>query len=671
MPFDPWDVKQIEAQAPDDKSIPAARQVLKKGGFERIESRADGSGWWAVCHGLTDTYTVTATRGPTGTIQSGCTCPSPKLPCKHALALLLHLAAHPELRPELKAAEAAKTDHLEGLLAAVFAAPDDDLPRLVLADYLEENGEADRAALIRVSCELEQKKVPAARKKVLTAELARLLSAALADPFSSLPDGTTYQVRRGFVWLTVPCYGLSNPGGMPASLLRLFQDGWVETLVVFNGWYESALPVVRLVRRLDLTGCRMSIEETAGVAAERRHPAENSRLREVVPPSDWAEEYAKLEAGEAGSEGGAAVHLLQSPTAARVRAIAAEGRFRGVTSFTVVGGGDDALAALADVPDLKTLTNLHLQDTAVTAFGLTAVGNSKRLRKVNFLRIEGGPLTDADVQAVAQEAAFPALTQLVLWRLHLTDAALDTITRGPGFARLESLALSDVPVTAAGLRRVAVESPALARLDAGRLLPVQEVLSTLLARTDRPLFLVNDGITAVWDLADGGVLRIGGREELPAGFFAAVAKWPAKLTVAHLWIDHVTFADGALAEVFDFVGVGRIPRVTISHCGLRNADAVALAERLPGSGVTHLDLSENKIGMTGAKALALSPGLAGVVELNLEDNPLLKSGRAALAASPYKGSLEAVNLGGEQVEKAEASELRKAFGKGVKVTLRT
>ena len=42
----------------------------------------------------------------------------------------------------------------EGLMAAILAAPDDDLPRLVFADWLEENGEAERAEFIRVQCEL-------------------------------------------------------------------------------------------------------------------------------------------------------------------------------------------------------------------------------------------------------------------------------------------------------------------------------------------------------------------------------------------------------------------------------------------------------------------------------------------------------------------------------------
>ena len=175
-----------------------------------------------------------------------------------------------------------------------------------------------------------------------------------------------------------------------------------------------------------------------------------------------------------------------------------------------------------------------------------------------------------------------------------------------------------------------------------------------------------------WVPERGGHLLLGSGDGWPVGFFAAVAKWPKGLRVDHLLIDNDDFADGAFAELLDFLALGRIPRVTISHCGLRNADAVALAARLPELGITHLDLSENKIGMTGAKALANSPGLASVVELSLRANPILKSGRAALAASPFRTALKEINLHAlpERVEAAEVKELRKAFGQGVKVMIR-
>lgn len=44
-------------------------------------------------------------------------------------------------------------DH-DALLAAVIANPDDDTPRLVMADWFQENGDEDRAEFIRVQCEL-------------------------------------------------------------------------------------------------------------------------------------------------------------------------------------------------------------------------------------------------------------------------------------------------------------------------------------------------------------------------------------------------------------------------------------------------------------------------------------------------------------------------------------
>lgn len=41
------------------------------------------------------------------------------------------------------------------LLAGVCAAPDDDTPRLVLADWFDENGDPDRAEFVRLQCALE------------------------------------------------------------------------------------------------------------------------------------------------------------------------------------------------------------------------------------------------------------------------------------------------------------------------------------------------------------------------------------------------------------------------------------------------------------------------------------------------------------------------------------
>jgi uncharacterized protein (TIGR02996 family) len=45
----------------------------------------------------------------------------------------------------------------EAFLRAIGAAPEDDAPRLVYADWLDDRGDAARAEFIRVQCELARR----------------------------------------------------------------------------------------------------------------------------------------------------------------------------------------------------------------------------------------------------------------------------------------------------------------------------------------------------------------------------------------------------------------------------------------------------------------------------------------------------------------------------------
>lgn len=64
----------------------------------------------------------------------------------------------------------------DALVRAVCTAPDDDLPRLVFADWCEENGEPERAEFIRTQIELRRQDVPAPRRAKLGRREASLLS---------------------------------------------------------------------------------------------------------------------------------------------------------------------------------------------------------------------------------------------------------------------------------------------------------------------------------------------------------------------------------------------------------------------------------------------------------------------------------------------------------------
>jgi uncharacterized protein (TIGR02996 family) len=105
----------------------------------------------------------------------------------------------------------------EAFIAAVLADPENDAPRLIYSDWLDEQGRGERAELIRVQCELARLGNPMSeaedsRYDILRRQEAELLDAIRADNFR-LPSRFVPQIygnsrgcnlphgffRRGFV----------------------------------------------------------------------------------------------------------------------------------------------------------------------------------------------------------------------------------------------------------------------------------------------------------------------------------------------------------------------------------------------------------------------------------------------------------------------------------------
>lgn len=104
------------------------------------------------------------------------------------------------------------------LLAAVLAAPDDDTPRLVFADWLDEHGDSARAAFIRLEVEAERY-VPHTFERTAFEERAAALYNRHVDRWNAeLPSWATWNeslvvYRRGF------------PAELHTTLRRLLRDG--------------------------------------------------------------------------------------------------------------------------------------------------------------------------------------------------------------------------------------------------------------------------------------------------------------------------------------------------------------------------------------------------------------------------------------------------------------
>jgi uncharacterized protein (TIGR02996 family) len=83
----------------------------------------------------------------------------------------------------------------DALIAAIAAAPDDDAPRLVYADWLIERGEAV-GELIALQCRLGTR--PSAEIAARVEQLRRDLQPVWLDPLLAIAPGG-YELRRGFV----------------------------------------------------------------------------------------------------------------------------------------------------------------------------------------------------------------------------------------------------------------------------------------------------------------------------------------------------------------------------------------------------------------------------------------------------------------------------------------
>jgi uncharacterized protein (TIGR02996 family) len=90
--------------------------------------------------------------------------------------------------------------HDEAFLLAIIEDPDDDAPRLVYADWLEEHGQPERAAFIRVQCELAHLPEGDPRRPELVSREWRLLEGHGQEWAWPLREAvSSWEYRRGFI----------------------------------------------------------------------------------------------------------------------------------------------------------------------------------------------------------------------------------------------------------------------------------------------------------------------------------------------------------------------------------------------------------------------------------------------------------------------------------------
>jgi uncharacterized protein (TIGR02996 family) len=518
------------------------------------------------------------------------------------------------------------------LEAAIVAHAEEDTPRLAYADWLDENGDPDRAAFIRVQCRLAEVS-PAHPDWVGLGERQNELLARLAHrPLTRVAEGVPgfdfgYAVidrhkepyRRGFPY-SISCQ-TAEATRVTAELDRLVRTTTIRSL------HLSGIPFEQLAELLaapvigELTGLALSLSAPVDRGAEVvrfcRALGQNPRLRRLRRLEFWSnipaaapvlaaaetfDSVVRLQLGwyNVGSE--TVAELLEGPWVRRVR------------DLSTNEGATEAVAA-----GVARLPNLHTLDTGLTpgAVPVLAAGPTTALERL----IYHSALETEHAEALSR-GQFPALVAFEATRGGASEEAFAALLQAEWFGHLRVLRLNECRLGDRAVEQLAAH-------------PVAGVLRALhLGEND----LGPDGLVA---LGRGALSEL---TTLSAWLLAKQAGTPARL-----------------APVLAALQLPNLRHLDLNGWRLGDDGTRALAGNACFAGLTRLSLERCEIGDAGAAALFASPHLQNLVELSLTGN-LIRREADALANPGVMPRLGLLRLGATTVPRETAERIRRRPG---------
>lgn len=348
----------------------------------------------------------------------------------------------------------------DALLAAICANPEDDTPRLVFADWLDENGSAKWAELIRVECELarlaedgsgaeaifrflwgaDQGAITSVDWPKVDSEIARRVELSLCatrlrgkaksqmacvrpkqcgvkfvdDTHRGFPSRVTVEKLDPFIG-ALPALLKTNPrltiarllngrGGHEVSV-RLVEAGllqWSKEVVIFN----DINVMIEFSSSADAKDVRV-LTHNGG--------EEDVLIRWLCASPHWTGLQSVTLAEFGGLDRASAAEFFRAKHLQKLTRLVVNGHdwtrhtIKELNHFTELrelnlrycGLGDDAAVALANMPGLANLRSLSLQDNRITGRGATALLTSPHLANLGFLDLENNPVCGLGAKALA------------------------------------------------------------------------------------------------------------------------------------------------------------------------------------------------------------------------------------------------------------------------------
>lgn len=477
----------------------------------------------------------------------------------------------------------------KAFLEDILAHPDDDAPRLIFADWLEEEGDAERGEFIRV--QVERAHLPIwdprqVRLRLRESELIKQYGEKWKQELPTLEGVEWREFRRGFVagasfedfqvlqtcaaacWAAAPievaAVARRNRPNLPRQSIKPIPA--LRELILDEVWIVrdevkqlARTPLLSTLRTLEINNCNLSVDGFRVLAASR-HLFNVTTLR--LPENYIGNGGVEILAGATSLSSLAELDLSQS------------GRYgRYFEDPTLEPAG---LKELARWPSLAQLRSLNLSGHAVGSSGLRSLLQSKHLSQLKELILRQndgfGPEAMQEFGAARSELQLDVLN---LGLNILRNSGAENLATAPCLRELKVLNLERCEIHMAGARRLA---------EADYLELLRELN-------------VNDNSFG------------------PNGLQAILKAKPKQLHT--LYIRNNDLGDGG---------------------------AVLLAASPTVATLQDVDLSQNDIETKGAKALAKSKHLKNLLCLRLKSNKIDKAARVALKRSAFGKGLSVLEM---------------------------
>lgn len=483
------------------------------------------------------------------------------------------------------------------LLAAIRARPDEDTPRLIYADWLDENKQPDRAEFIRVQCALARGSEYDANRAELQLREHQLLTASRKSAWGELPVKPVKEktFARGFVD-SISAHAATFLAGAGA-LFDAVPVRELRPLKIGPAWNQllASEHLLRL-RALDLHSSAISRKR----AAELADSPNLAGLHELNLGAN----------GTLGADGLRA--LLVSPHLRELRTL----------HLNHCHLDNDALVALAECKSLPNLRHLNLSGNGIGPEGAAHLARSKWLAQLDRLDIEVNPLGDAGALALVEAGLFNRHARLDLLQVALTVEGLRALGRSTRLGALRELRAQ--AADGDGLAAVA-EAPAFAHLTALWLIEGTKVTDAGIAALVRsPLAARLRALHLAYRLAATAFAQLMSAREL------AGLEW---LTAQGTSLDKEKKIDlgAALKSATQFTNLHTLSL----HAGwMTDEDLVALAGCAHFANLTAVRVQNGTVTAAGMDPFLESPHFARLkrVRLPLKSNRLDDPIRARIAA---------------------------------------